>query len=155
MIPCVANRVNSIQAVRKGWAVGDFYRSPGPIQFDGPGAADTTIYLRLELGGEEGLQQYLDSNQVAVATGSSQDDSDDPPANKRLRPDPEKANGGSTGSGGGGPKKTSNVFVHRPRDISTYSALQQARIAVEPELPPVLQNLNKYVVVLCRWARYY
>ena len=48
---------------RKYWMVNDCYRSPGPIQFDGPGSEDISITLRLELE-ERAAETEVATNQT-------------------------------------------------------------------------------------------
>lgn len=109
---------------------GDWYRTPGPIQFHGPGSAYTSVTLRLELGGDGALAEYLEGNPAAAA------------AAKRGR----MAAAGGAGSALAasvpaastrGVSDLNALFTYRPRHPRTMSALQRQRLKYEPELPPV------------------
>ncbi len=142
----------ALKAARDAWALGDYYRSPGPIQFEGPGADDTTISLMLELGGEVALRHFLASAIPDASSSSS-------PPHKRAKAEEEAAAAAAAGgaavgarAAGGAPSsrvtpdgvrtKLSDKFVHQPRYLECCNALQRARLAFQPELPPVLRSLG-------------
>lgn len=157
----------ALQRCRDGWATGDYYRTPGPIQFQGAGSEYTSVSLRLELGEATALEEYVAGNPAAAAADADDDDDDGAGAgnggaaggaggraaraSKRKRGDAAapRAKKAATGGDGGAGDGESNSGAAAPAGVSTeLSALFRWRPRHERTMSALQRERLRFVPAL-------